>query len=124
LRRKILKIAVTATGETLDSPVDPRFGRASCFILYDQDSKTFEVVDNTPNLNALQGAGIQAAEKILKMGAKALISGHCGPKAFRVLAAAGIAVYNTGAGTVAEALAELKAGKLTQAASADVAGHW
>jgi predicted Fe-Mo cluster-binding NifX family protein len=124
LRRKILKIAVTAAGETLDSPIDPRFGRASCFILYDQDTQNFEVVDNTPNFNALQGAGIQAAEKIVKMGAKALISGHCGPKAFRVLAVAGIAVYNTEADTVAEALEELKAGKLTQAASADVAGHW
>jgi len=119
-----LKVAVTATGQTLDSPLDPRFGRAAYFILYDQESQTFEVTDNSPNLNAVQGAGIQAAEKIVKLGADALISGHCGPKAFRVLAVAGIAVYNTEAGSVAEALAELKAGKLTQAASADVAGHW
>ncbi len=119
-----MKISVTATGETLDSPIDPRFGRASYLILYDSDSQTFNVTDNSPNLNAVQGAGIQAAEQVVKLGAKALISGHCGPKAFRVLAAAGIAVYNTQAGTVAEALEELKAGKLTQASSADVAGHW
>ena len=119
-----MKIAVTAAGPTLDSPLDPRFGRAAYFILYDQESQIFEAADNSPSLNAVQGAGIQAAEKIVKLGAEALISGHCGPKAFRVLAAAGIAVYNTEAGTVAEALAELTAGNLTQAASADVAGHW
>ena len=110
--------------KTLDSTIDPRFGRASYFILYDQESQTFEVADNSPNINAVQGAGIQAAEKVVNLGAEVLISGHCGPKAFRVLAAAGIAVYNTNAGTVAEALSELKDGKLTRAASADVAGHW
>lgn len=119
-----MKIAVTATGKTLDASLDPRFGRAAYFILYDQGSQTFEAMDNSLNLNAVQGAGIQAAEKIVNLGAEILITGHCGPKAFRVLAAAGIAVYNTEAGTVAEALEELKAGKLTQAASADVAGHW
>ncbi|MBN2429744.1 MAG: NifB/NifX family molybdenum-iron cluster-binding protein [Deltaproteobacteria bacterium] len=119
-----MKIAVTSTGKALDSSIDPRFGRAAYFILFDQNSNTFEVIDNSPNLNAVQGAGIQAAEKVVKLGAKGLISGHCGPKAFRVLATAGIAVYNTEAGTVAEALEELQAGNLTQAASADVAGHW
>lgn len=119
-----MKIAVTSSGKTLDSAVDPRFGRAPYFILYDEDSQAFEVVDNAPNLNAVQGAGIQAAEKIVRHQAEALISGHCGPKAFRVLATAGIAVYNTGVGTVAEALEELRAGKLTKAASADVEGHW
>lgn len=45
---------------------------------------------------------------------KALITGHCGPKAFRVLEAAAIKVFNTDAPTVAEALARWRAGELTE----------
>ena len=50
--------------------------------------------------------------------------GHCGPKAFRVLQAAGIRVYAAGAGTVEEALAQYRANRLAEAKAADVEGHW
>ena len=119
-----MKIAFTTSGEDLKSPLDSRFGRAAKFLIYDLDSKTFEVVDNAKNLNAAQGAGIQSAETVARLGAKALVTGHCGPKAFRVLSAAGIKIFNTGASTVAEALEEYRAGKLVQANSADVESHW
>jgi predicted Fe-Mo cluster-binding NifX family protein len=52
------------------------------------------------------------------------VTGHCGPKAFRVLLAAGIKVYATGAPTVAAALELYRSGKLTEAKAADVDGHW
>jgi len=119
-----MKVAFTTSGEDLKSPLDSRFGRAAKFLIYDLDSKTFEVVDNQQNLNAAQGAGIQSAETVARLGAKALVTGHCGPKAFRVLSAAGIKIFNTSAPTVAEALEEYRAGKLVQAASADVESHW
>ena len=119
-----MKIALTTAGEDLKSPLDSHFGRAAKFVIYDLDSKTFEVVDNQQNLNAAQGAGIQSAETVARLGAKALVTGHCGPKAFRVLSAAGIKIFNTSAPTVAEALEEYRAGKLVQAASADVESHW
>ncbi|RJP73978.1 MAG: dinitrogenase iron-molybdenum cofactor biosynthesis protein [Candidatus Zixiibacteriota bacterium] len=119
-----MKIAITAAGATLDAPLDPRFGRAVNFILYDLDSGKFEVIDNLQNLEAAQGAGIQAAETVARAGADGLITGHCGPKAFRVLAAAGIPVYNTSVATVAQALEEYREGRLVPARSADVEGHW
>jgi predicted Fe-Mo cluster-binding NifX family protein len=119
-----MKIAFSTSGETLDSPLDARFGRAPKFLVYDLDSETFEVVDNQQNLNATQGAGIQSAETVARLGAKALVTGHCGPKAFRVLQAAGIKIFNTNAPTVAEALTQYRAGKLTEAKAADVEGHW
>ena len=75
-------------------------------------------------LNAAQGAGIQAAQTIVKAGAEALVTGHCGPKAFRVLAAAGIKVYNTDASTISEALTRYRAGQLTEATAANVESHW
>jgi len=119
-----MTIVVTADGETLDAPVDQRFGRAAWFIVYDSLTKEFKVVDNRQSLDAAQGAGIQAAETISRLGAECLLTGHCGPKAFRALAAAGIRVYSGAGGTVAEAIASFEAGRLTQAAAADVDGHW
>lgn len=119
-----MKIAITAGGNNLDAPMDPRFGRASCFIIYDAENGQFQAVDNAQNLNAAQGAGIQAAETIARTGATHLITGHCGPKAFRALLAAGIQVYNIEADTVRTALDLFKAGQLKPAQSADVDGHW
>ena len=119
-----MKIAFTTSGATLDAPLDSRFGRAPKFLIYDLDRETFEVIDNQQNLNAAQGAGIQSAETVVRLGAKSLVTGHCGPKAFRVLLAAGIKVYTTDATTVAEALKAFRSGTLKAAVSADVDGHW
>ncbi|MBN1440252.1 MAG: NifB/NifX family molybdenum-iron cluster-binding protein [Anaerolineales bacterium] len=119
-----MKIALTTSGNDLSAPLDSRFGRAPKFIVFDLDAGSFEVVDNQKNLNAAQGAGYQSAEAVVRTGAKALISGHCGPNAFRALQAAGVKVYTAETGTVAEALEQYKAGKLAEAGSADVGGHW
>ncbi|MCX7020040.1 MAG: NifB/NifX family molybdenum-iron cluster-binding protein [Candidatus Sumerlaeota bacterium] len=119
-----MKVVFTTSGNILDAPLDSRFGRAPKFLVYDLANDTFEVVDNQQNLNAAQGAGIQSAETVARLGAKCLVTGHCGPKAFRVLSAAGIKIYNTDASTVANALEQYRAGRLAEAASADVEGHW
>lgn len=119
-----MKIAITTTGKDLNSPFESRFGRAPGFIIYDVETKLFEAVDNSMNLNAAQGAGIQAAMNVTKAGAKALISGHCGPKAFTVLKQAGVEIFNTSAATVMEAVSQYLDGKLTAMDSSDVDGHW
>jgi len=119
-----MKIAFTTSGNDLKAPLDSRFGRAPKFMVYDLESETFTVIDNQQNLNAAQGAGIQSAETVARLGVQALVSGHCGPKAFRVLTAAGIKIYTTEATTIAEALAQYRAGKLVESKSEDVAGHW
>lgn len=119
-----MKIVFTTTGERLDAPLDSRFGRAPRFLIYDQDHGTFEVLDNRQNVEAAQGAGIQAAEAVVRSGARALVTGHCGPKAFRVLTATGIQVFTTDAATVSAALEAFRAGHLKPAESADVEGHW
>lgn len=119
-----MKIAVTAQGKTLESPVDPRFGRAQYFIVVETESGDFELLDNEQNVNAPQGAGIQAAKTVADTKAEVLITGHCGPKAFRALSAAGIKVVVGADGTVSEALEKLKSGELKPAEDADVAGHW
>ncbi|NMC74028.1 MAG: dinitrogenase iron-molybdenum cofactor biosynthesis protein [Geobacteraceae bacterium] len=119
-----MKVAFTTTGMTLDAPLDPRFGRAQGFIIFDTENDTFEAVDNRQVLNSSHGAGIQAAETIVRHGANCLVTGHCGPNAHRALSAAGIRIYTTGARTVAEALEAYRAGALAPMTSADVEGHW
>jgi predicted Fe-Mo cluster-binding NifX family protein len=117
-------IAFTTAGQELTAVLDPRFGRAANFLIYDTDKKDIRIIENTQARNAAQGAGIQAAETVVRAGVDTLVTGHCGPKAFKVLAAAGVKVFNCSAATVDEALHELQAGRLTAAENSDVEGHW
>ncbi len=119
-----MKVAVSSVGTTLDSAIDPRFGRAASFVLVDTETGEHETIDNAQNFSAPQGAGIQAAQTISSRNAEYLITGHCGPKAFRALEAAGIKVVTGVEGTVAEAVEKLKAGEVKPSKSADVEGHW
>ena len=118
-----MKIIITAKGEALNSEVDPRFGRAVKFILYDEETGDSRVVDNAQNLNAAQGAGIQAAQTVAGLGAEVVITGHCGPKAFRVFKTAGIRIFSGATGTVSEAIALFKEGQLKELMSPDAEGH-
>jgi predicted Fe-Mo cluster-binding NifX family protein len=119
-----MRIAVTATGKTSDSGVDPRFGRAKYFLVYDTDTEQYQAIDNQINVNAIQGAGIQAGEVISKEHVDVLLTGHCGPKAFRTLQAAGVTVVTGASGTIGEAVQRYLDGELTEAKGPDVEGHW
>ena len=119
-----MKIAFTTSGDSLDAQLDSRFGRAPKFLVYDLDTDSFEIVDNKQNLNAAQGAGIQSAESVSRTGAAAVVTGNCGPKAFRALQAAGVKIYTVEDTTIADALAQYREGVLKEAADANVEGHW
>jgi len=119
-----MKVAISVSGETPAAAVDPRFGRAAGFLVVDLVSGASEYVTNTQNLRAAQGAGIQAAQNVVNAGAQAVLTGHCGPKAFRVLQAAGVAIYLGAEGTAAQALDRLRAGDWKACEDADVEGHW
>ena len=119
-----MKIAFSTSGADLNAPLDSRFGRAAKFLVYDTVTAAFVMIDNQQNLNAAQGAGIQSAQTVAAGGAEALVTGHCGPKAFRVLAAANIKVYTSDAPTVAAALELYREGTLNESVAADVEGHW
>jgi predicted Fe-Mo cluster-binding NifX family protein len=123
-RRKKMKIAVTSTGQDLDSPMDPRFGRAAYILVVDADTLDYEVLDNTENVNAFKGAGIQAATMISDAQADVLLTGFCGPNAFKVLDAARVKVAGDVSGTVREAVTAFAEGKLKVAAAPNVQGHW
>jgi predicted Fe-Mo cluster-binding NifX family protein len=119
-----MKVAFTTSGATLEAPFDTRFGRAARFIIFDLDQNNFTVLDNGQNLNAAQGAGIQSAQHVAASGAEYLVTGHLGPKAAKVLFAAGIKTYQCDANTVGEALALYRSKALKLMHDADVEGHW
>jgi len=119
-----MKVAVTSKGVLLSSEVDPRFGRAPYILIVDAETLAFEAVDNSDNVNAFKGAGIQAATMISDKGAEVLMTGYCGPKAFTTLAAAGVKVVSDVTGTVRDAVAALKAGTVTYSTAANKDAHW
>ena len=119
-----MKIAVTSQGKDLDSKVDPRFGRAAYLIIVDSDTDDFQAIDNSANVNAMKGAGIQAASNVVNSGAEVLLTGFCGPNAFKALSAGKVAVSNDAAGTVREAVKSYLDGKLPHSDGANVDGHW
>ena len=119
-----MKIAVTSQGPDLDSEVDPRFGRALHIVVVDSETFSFEALDNRENVEALKGAGIQAASMVSRKGVDVLLTGHCGPNAFRALQAAKVRVANNASGTVKQAVAAYLNGELPLAEDADVEGHW
>ncbi|NMC20046.1 MAG: dinitrogenase iron-molybdenum cofactor biosynthesis protein [Thermogutta sp.] len=119
-----MKLAVTAQGRDLDSPVDPRFGRARYFLLIDTETGQVTACDNAQNLNAVQGAGVQAAQTVVRLGAEGVLTGNVGPKAFATLQAGKVAIYPAVTGTVREALEAFRSGRLQPAAKPNVEGHW
>ncbi len=115
-----MTIAITSQGKDLQSPLDPRFGRAKYFILLETATGAFSVADNSANVNATQGAGIQAARCVVERGAEVLITGHVGPKAFAALSAANVRVFSATEGIISDLIEDYEAGLLTQASGADV----
>ncbi len=119
-----MKIAVSSTGTDLDSPVDPRFGRAAFILIVDSETFDYEVLDNSENINALKGAGIQAASMISNKKSEILLTGFCGPNAFTALNAAKIGVANNADGSVRDAVTAFLEGKMPLSDKANVEGHW
>jgi predicted Fe-Mo cluster-binding NifX family protein len=111
-----MKIVFTTSGHTLDAPLDARFGRAAWFLVYDQERESVEMIDNRKSIDLAKGAGVHAAQTVVDTGARAVVTGRCGPKALRVLKAAGVQVFTTDAGTAAEALERYQAGQLVEMA--------
>lgn len=117
-----MKVAVTATGPSLDAAMDPRFGRCSYFVIVETDDMTFEAIENV-NSSLSGGAGIQSAQVMAQKGAKAVLTGNCGPNAHQTLSAAGIDVIVGCSGIVSEAVERFKSGQLRAASAPNVAGH-
>lgn len=85
----IMKVAITSTGSTSDSKLDPRFGRCSYFVIYDTDTREMEFIRN-PNKDATEGAGPASVQTVASRNVKKIISGEFGTKIRSLLDSLGI----------------------------------
>ena len=118
-----MKIAVSSSGKDLDSEIDPRFGRCAYFLIVETDDMSFEAFDNE-NIAISGGAGIQSAQLVASKGAKAVITGNCGPNAVRTLSAAGVKLFANNTGRLREAIERYKNGELRSTKEATVSDHY
>ena len=119
-----MKICITSVGSNLDSPIDPRFGRAQYFLLLDKKGNLEKALPN-PGVGAMRGAGIAAAQQIVNQGVEVLITGNIGPNAFGALIAGRIKVFLGSPGISAkEVFKAWKENKLSQVQGPSVPGHF
>ena len=116
-------VAITSRGSTPDSDIDERFGRAYWFMLYDTKSNDWQAIDNSAARSAMQGAGKRTAQILINNNVEALLTGETGPRAFRILKNAGIAIFHGAAGTVMDSLVAWHDGRLTEATCANNIGN-
>lgn len=118
-----MNIAITSQDDSMGALVEPRFGRSPGFILIDSETNSHTYFPNEQNMQAAQGAGIQTAQNIATQNVQIVITGNCGPKAFKALQAAGIQIALGASGTVQETYERWKRGELEYAASPNAASH-
>jgi len=117
-----MKIAITSSGPELKNEIDPRFGRCPYFIIYDTDNDNFDAIENS-NIRGMGGVGIQSAQMMADKGVQIVISGNCGPNAYRTMNAAGIQLISGVTGTVDSAIQEYKKGNLKPTNQSNVEPH-
>ena len=118
-----MRIAISATGPTLDAEVDARFGRCPYFIIVDPDTMQFEAMENSSAM-AGGGAGISTGQMIASKGVQVVLTGNCGPNAYQVLSAAGLQVITGVSGKVRDAVIAYKSGQFQAVSQPNVADHF
>lgn len=118
-----MRVAASSTGNTVDSQIDPRFGRCAYFLIIETDDMSFEVVNNE-NIALSGGAGIQSAQVVASKGVNAVLTGNCGPNAVRTLRAAGVELFVGQTGTIRQAVERFKNGELSATNTPNVSDHY
>ncbi|NQT38681.1 MAG: NifB/NifX family molybdenum-iron cluster-binding protein, partial [Planctomycetes bacterium] len=118
-----MRIAITVVEPSLDAAVDPRFGRCPYFLIVETDDLACEAVEN-PNVTLGGGAGIQSAQFLNEKGVGFVLTGNCGPNAYRTLSAAGVQVIVGCSGVARDVVEKFKTGQLRAAEEPNVAGHF
>ena len=118
-----MKIAISSTGNNLDSNLDPRFGRCAYFLIVDPADMDYEVFNNQGAAQS-RGAGIKAVNFLAGQNVGAVITGHASLNVFKTLASAGIEIFEEQQGTIKEVVARYKSGGLKPATQSAVNAYF
>lgn len=72
-------VAISSTGNTVESAVDSRFGRCRFFVLFDTESHQVQFIPNKA-VDSSQGAGPAAVRLLAGYGVGKVVSGEFGQK--------------------------------------------
>jgi len=79
-----MKVAITSTGNSIESTIDTRFGRCAYFFIYDIENKVMEFIPNS-NTDIEEGAGTASVQFIASRNVTKIISGEFGIKIKSIL---------------------------------------
>jgi len=116
-------LAVAASGKWLDSIVDNHTGRAACFVLYDTEHESHEVIDNLHCTGWSHWAGSLTARRLVGAGVQAVIVHRIGPVAFRYLVNSSIDVFYVDKIPVVNAIRRFREGGMSPAERPNCRGH-
>jgi predicted Fe-Mo cluster-binding NifX family protein len=86
-----MKICISSSGNSMESVMDPRFGRCEFFAIVDTETNETKLIDNAAAKSG-GGAGIAAGQLLVDNDIEVLITGNVGPNANDVLQAAQIKI--------------------------------
>ena len=118
-----MKIAVTASQPNMEAEVDQRFGRCSYFLVVDPQTLEYETVENN-SASSAGGAGISTAQMIVSKGISTVLTGNCGPNAYKVLSGAGINIITGVNGKIAKAIEKYNNGSYSATKQPSVSEHF
>ena len=119
-----MKIAITAHGPGIHYQVSQQFGRCEYFAVYNNESNNFIFKSNILNILEKHGVGIKAVQILTNAGVEVLITGHCGPNAFKMLYDNKIKIYAGAFDTVQTAVKDYEYGRLKEIHTFDIEKHW
>lgn len=108
-----MKVAITASADSLQADMDDRFGRCPFFCIVDTEKSEEVVFVGNQGAKQGHGAGIKAAQQIADAKVGSVITGNVGPNALAVLKQFEIAVFQF-CGSIEEAIAAYVKGELGQ----------
>lgn len=106
-----MKVCISSSGNSLDSKMDPRFGRAAYFVIADTGTMETEIIENSAATSG-GGAGITSGQLMVDKGVAAVVTSNVGPNAMSVLKAANIEIYRGVDVSVKENIEKFKKGLL------------
>lgn len=105
-----MKIAFATNGEELKADLDPHFGRAANYLIYDLDTGKVEVYPNPE----LSGKEELPPDFLRRMGVKAVVVISLGPRALNKFQEFGIEIYQAVPGSIIDNIKKIKEHALSQ----------